>query len=131
MSASISLTSEKFAILIAIDNSLHAFANTSWFASPEVLRSRHAGVIVEFRKLQEAFPEMAKKIRSYYNEETDFPEDIEEDYEEALFGLLLQLHVFVNVVKLGNISAQIRNIRDPLVDFAVCFEEFDSEKHFC
>jgi hypothetical protein len=133
MPESSNLTSDKFAILLALDNSLYAFANTSLFASPDVIRERQGHVIAEFRKLEEAFPETAKHAKDYYEEVIDESPLLEErrSFEGSLFYLLLACHNFTNLENMREVSEQIMNIRGTLIDFACWFEEFDSEIHFC
>jgi hypothetical protein len=125
------LTSANFVILLAIYKALYAFTNTSVFASPEVLRERHGQVVSELRKLEAAFPEVAKDAKSYYDDEDmDFPE-FNEDYKNQLFSLLLNLHIFTDSAKISEVSASVEAIREPLVFFASWFDDFDSEVHFC
>lgn len=131
MSETVKIELAKAMIVRDISNELDNFFHCSMF-QPDALRNSHRVVGVAFKKLEEAFPEIAKAAQEYYEAELPpFDEPtFAEDFGDALFSTFLSLRAFYDAESVGNVLSAEDDLRNHLFDLSTWCEGYDAERAY-
>lgn len=131
MSENVKIEAPESLIVHDISKELDNFYHCSMFDS-ESLRSSSQTVGVLFKKLEAAFPEIAKEAEEYYEAELppfDEPVFIV-GYGDALFSTFLSLRAFYDAVSVSRVISAEGDLRNNLFDLSTWCEGYNAERGY-
>lgn len=134
MSSTLTLTPEQSKLVRELDTAVTNFGLSSAFRN---LLDSYQAVAVQFKALEAAFPEIAKRATEYHEEEFSpySPSTLAQDemheaegYQGALFSTLLSLWTFYDAEGFNRVASSYERVCDDLYALCTFSPEYNVER---